>query len=66
MPDEMADYLESSLAYFTEEELEETPAQMDSRLRRKRQKAATPKGHCPKCGKHIGRGVAFHMKACKA
>ena len=22
------------------------------------------KGCCPKCGKHIGRGVAFHVKAC--
>ncbi len=22
-------------------------------------------GHCPKCGKHIGRGVAFHEKHCK-
>ena len=25
----------------------------------------TPKGTCPKCGKYIGRGVAFHVKACK-
>jgi hypothetical protein len=22
-------------------------------------------GECPKCGKHIGRGVGFHAKACK-
>jgi hypothetical protein len=23
-----------------------------------------PKGTCPKCGKHIGRGLHFHVKAC--
>lgn len=22
------------------------------------------KGHCPKCGRHIGRGLHFHQKAC--
>jgi hypothetical protein len=22
------------------------------------------KGVCPKCGKHIGRGLHFHVKAC--
>lgn len=22
------------------------------------------KGECPKCGKYIGRGVHFHLKAC--
>ena len=22
------------------------------------------KGTCPKCGKHVGKGVHFHMKAC--
>lgn len=26
---------------------------------------AARKGHCPKCGQHIGRGVAFHAKSCK-
>lgn len=25
---------------------------------------SVPKGHCPKCGKHIGRGLHFHVKAC--
>lgn len=25
-----------------------------------------PKGHCPRCGKHIGRGLHFHVKWCKA
>jgi len=24
-----------------------------------------PKGTCPKCGKHVGRGVHFHAKRCK-
>lgn len=23
-----------------------------------------PKGVCPKCGEHVGRGIAFHMKKC--
>lgn len=23
------------------------------------------KGHCPKCGKHIGRGIGFHKKRCE-
>ncbi|MGY2995455.1 hypothetical protein [Mesorhizobium sp. URHB0026] len=23
------------------------------------------KGVCPKCGKHIGKGVGFHLRACK-
>jgi hypothetical protein len=22
------------------------------------------KGVCPKCGRHIGKGIHFHMKAC--
>ena len=22
------------------------------------------KGCCPKCGKHIGKGIHFHVKAC--
>ena len=26
--------------------------------------AAKPKGHCPKCGKHIGRGIHWHQKKC--
>lgn len=25
----------------------------------------TPKGVCPKCGKHIGKGIAGHKRACK-
>ena len=25
----------------------------------------TPKGVCPKCNKHIGRGVHFHAKKCR-
>lgn len=24
-----------------------------------------PKGHCRKCGRHIGRGVMLHAKKCK-
>jgi hypothetical protein len=23
-----------------------------------------PKGTCPKCGKHIGRGLHFHTRSC--
>lgn len=23
-----------------------------------------PKGECPKCGRHIGRGIAKHVKGC--
>lgn len=26
---------------------------------------SVPKGHCPKCGKHIGKGLHFHRRACK-
>ncbi|MEK1929492.1 MAG: hypothetical protein AAAC47_06820 [Pararhizobium sp.] len=26
--------------------------------------AKTDKGTCPKCGKHIGKGAHFHIKAC--
>lgn len=25
---------------------------------------ADDKGTCPKCGRHIGKGVHFHLKAC--
>ncbi len=24
-----------------------------------------PKGHCPKCKRHIGRGIHRHVKACR-
>lgn len=24
----------------------------------------TAKGVCPKCGKHVGKGLHFHVKAC--
>lgn len=24
-----------------------------------------PKGHCPKCGEHIGKGLHFHRRACR-
>lgn len=27
---------------------------------------AAPKGVCPHCRKHIGRGIAIHRKHCKA
>ena len=30
----------------------------------KPEKIPVKKGHCPKCGKYIGRGVHFHAKAC--
>lgn len=30
----------------------------------KPQTAPVLKGTCPKCGKHIGRGIAFHVKRC--
>lgn len=23
-----------------------------------------PKGVCPKCGKHVGRGLHFHVRSC--
>ena len=23
------------------------------------------RGHCKKCGRYIGKGIAFHTKACK-
>ena len=31
----------------------------------RKQAEPVAKGHCRKCGKHIGRGVRFHEKACK-
>lgn len=30
------------------------------------EQAAVPKGHCAKCGQHIGRGVKLHEKRCDA
>jgi len=30
------------------------------------QEKPVPKGMCPKCKKRIGKGIAFHVKACKA
>lgn len=33
-------------------------------LRRSNTARTVAKGECPKCGKHIGRGVFFHMKGC--
>lgn len=47
-------------AYYTDEELAESPAQRKARMAR----LAVPKGTCPKCGEHIGKGIHFHMKAC--
>lgn len=31
----------------------------------KKPKPEAPKGTCPKCGKHIGRGLHFHVKSCE-
>lgn len=50
-----------SYAYYTDEELAETPAQRKTRLA----KSKIAKGVCSKCGKHIGRGLHFHEKACQ-
>ncbi len=52
---------EDDYAYYTDEELAETPAQRKARLAKVKPVA---KGHCRKCGAHIGRGVAFHEKVC--
>lgn len=57
-------------AYYTDEELEETPAQRKVRLaayRAAKENAKAAKhrpGVCPKCGEHIGRGIIFHVRAC--
>lgn len=51
-------------AYYTDEELAETPAQTQARLRLEQLKRNTPKGVCPKCGKHVGKGIARHTEAC--
>lgn len=55
------DEWESDYAYYTDEELAESPRERKARLAAERE---VPKGHCRKCGAHIGRGVAFHEKAC--
>lgn len=47
-------------AYYSDEELAETPAQRKARLAA----PVVPKGTCPKCGEHIGKGIHFHVKAC--
>ena len=31
---------------------------------RKQEPKAEEKGACPKCGRHIGKGVHLHVKAC--
>lgn len=55
------EYLDGSeYAYYSDEELAETPAERADRIKA----AKTPKGVCHKCGKHIGKGIAFHTKAC--
>jgi len=58
--------LEDDYGHFTEQEWNETPAQMRARLKDEARAKAKPaaKGHCRHCGKHIGKGVAFHEKAC--
>jgi hypothetical protein len=65
MTDALTDYLsDDSSSYFTDEEWNETPREREARKRKV--VAEVPKGTCPTCGKHIGRGLHFHMKACKA
>lgn len=62
MPDALAEYLsDDASSYFTDQEWNETPAEREQRLKAK----PVPVGVCPKCGRHIGRGIAFHVKACK-
>lgn len=61
-------------AYYTDEELAETPAQRKARMQNRFMAEAVekvaaanpglPKGTCPKCREYIGRGVHFHAKAC--
>lgn len=65
MSDPLLDYLSENYSYFTDEEWNETPAERDARMKRP-VGGELPKGNCPKCGKHIGKGVHFHMKACDA
>lgn len=50
-------------AYFTDEELAETPAQRKVRLQAKKA-TPVPKGSCKRCGVHIGRGLWRHEQSC--
>lgn len=52
-------------AYYTDQELEETPAQRLVRLKAEREAPVVPKGTCKKCGEHIGRGLWRHEQACE-
>lgn len=51
-------------SYYTDQELEETPAETQARLQREYLQRHAPKGTCWKCGKHIGKGIAKHTEAC--
>lgn len=53
--------MDDDRAYFTDEELAESPAERKARLAA----ASLPKGTCPQCRVHIGKGVHFHVKHCK-
>lgn len=37
---------------------------MDFTAPKKAEPMALPKGSCPKCGKHVGKGLHFHVMAC--
>lgn len=52
-------------SYYSDEELAETPAERMERIRADQLRKIAPKGTCRKCGKHIGRGIAFHERACR-
>lgn len=51
-------------SYYSDEELAETPAETQARIRHEQAMRSVPKGTCWKCGKHIGKGIAKHVEAC--
>ncbi len=62
----MNEYLRGdNSAYFSEEEWNETPRQREERKAKQKAAVDVPKGTCPKCLQHIGRGIAFHVKRCE-
>lgn len=50
-------------AYYSDDELLETPAQRKARLAAEKA-APVGKGCCKKCGEHIGRGLWRHERSC--
>lgn len=63
MADIEDEYFSDEYSHYTDDELAESPNQRKARLARKQSQVAE-KGHCRKCGQHVGRGVGLHEMRC--